>query len=177
MVQQARPERVETGDVLRGTVSDVEVFGVFVDLGGYEGFIDRLEVSWKRIEDLSLFLRVGQEITVFVLNASTERRPMALSLKALEPDPMRAFARDKLGREVSGTVTEISPIGTFVQVSPDLVGLIARSGGDGDSGTSRKEPLVGDGVTVTVLGVNVNRRRISLSLSEEEGRGRDEERD
>ena len=95
---------------------------------------------------------------------------MALSLKALDPDPMREFAREKLGREVSGTVTEIGPIGAFVRVDADLVGLVFRRRPNGETGPARKELQVGDEVAVTVLGVNVHKRQISLALRDlEEG--------
>ncbi|BCL30246.1 hypothetical protein GCM10017557_51050 [Streptomyces aurantiacus] len=175
MPHQIPPGRVQTGDVLRGKISGIEDFGVFVDMGGFEGLIDRLEISWNRIEDHSRFLSVGQEVAVLVLNAVTERGPMALSLKALDPDPMREFAREKLGREVSGTVTEIGPIGAFVRVDvdldADLVGLVLGRRPNGESEPSRKELQVGDDVSVTVLGVNVHKRQISLAVCGE-GEGR-----
>lgn len=156
MPQENSSSPVKAGDVRKGIVSAVEDFGAFVDLGDCEGLIDRLETSWRRGVDVSQVVQVGQEVTVLVLGVDERRGRIALSLKGLEPDPMREFARRALGGATPGRVTEVNRIGTFVQVGDGLVGLLL--------GRSEGELKVGDEVSVTVLGVNLQTRQIRLGL-------------
>lgn len=156
MPQQNSSHPVKAGDVRKGIVSAIEDFGAFVHLGDCEGLIDRLELSWRRAVDVSQVVRIGQEITVLVLGVDQQRGRIALSLKGLEPDPMQEFARRTLGGTISGRVTEVNRIGTFVQVDDDLTGLLF--------GRSEGGLKVGDEVSVTVLGVNLHTRQIRLGL-------------
>ncbi|MEV8014830.1 S1 RNA-binding domain-containing protein [Streptomyces sp. NPDC086554] len=157
MPEQNTSNPVKAGDVRKGVVSAVEEFGVLVDMGDCEGLIDRLEVSWKRGVDASQTVRVGQELAVLVLGVDQRRGRIALSLKGLEPDPMQEFGRKSLGTTISGRVTEINRIGTFVQLDDDLVGLLF--------GQPEKQMKIGDEVSVTVRGVNLHTRQIRLSLA------------
>ncbi|MER7000289.1 DUF6817 domain-containing protein [Streptomyces sp. NPDC000410] len=153
---------LEPGEVRRGVVSGTESFGVFVELGGgKDGFINCAELTWSSeyFAHTSELLSVGQEVTATVLEINWTRVEAELSLKDLEPDPMREFARSQLGRIVPGVViTKRAPIGTFVRMRDGMVGLVPVAD------LAEREPQVGDEVSVEVVGVNINRRQITLAL-------------
>ncbi|MGW7363415.1 DUF6817 domain-containing protein [Streptomyces sp. NPDC054841] len=153
---------LERGEARRAVVSATESSGVFVELGGgNDGFINCAELTWSSeyFAHTSELVSVGQEITATVLDVDWTRVQVQLSLKDLEPDPLREFTRTQLGRIVPGVViTKRAPIGTFVRVLDGAVGLVPVADLAG------REPLVGDEVSVEVVGVNVSSRRITLAL-------------
>ncbi|WP_149827463.1 S1 RNA-binding domain-containing protein [Streptomyces tailanensis] len=161
------------GDVLAGTVASIERFGVFVALDdgpGHPvfpgvGFITIPELSWRHFENPSDVVRVGQRVTCEFLQFDTWNGEARLSLRAMQPDPLRAFADGtEVGRVLRGRVTKLVPFGVFVEVADGIEGLVHLS-------ELTVEPLetpdgvveVGDEMTVVVLEVDLARRRVSLS--------------
>ncbi|MGW6908435.1 S1 RNA-binding domain-containing protein [Streptomyces sp. NPDC054940] len=116
----------EMGQVVRGVVSSIQNFGVFVDLDGTEGFITSPELSRRHVDFPSEVVHVGQEVVAEVLAFELFRPQVRLSLAALEPDPLREFARHGLGRVVRGSVTEVVPFGVLVRVAEGVEGLVHR---------------------------------------------------
>ncbi|MFF9620434.1 S1 RNA-binding domain-containing protein [Streptomyces griseosporeus] len=149
---------LEHGDVVRGVVTHVAAFGVFVELpGGLQGFAAVPELHWQHFDAVQEVVRVGQEVTAEVLAFDVEREQVRLSLKALEPDPWLAFARESLGRTLRGRVTKVAPIGVFVQVAEGVEGLVPRE-------LLGRPCAVGDELSVDVTGINLRRRRIALAV-------------
>src|ERR1041384_1362807 len=64
---------LHTGSHVKGTVTNITDFGVFVDLGGVEGLIHISELSWGRVSHPNQIVKLGQEIEVQVLDVSVER--------------------------------------------------------------------------------------------------------
>ncbi|MGW3403005.1 S1 RNA-binding domain-containing protein [Streptomyces zhihengii] len=155
------------GQVVTGTVTRIAPFGVtFVDVEGFEAFINIPELSWRRFEHPSDVVSVGERIRAEVLDADLVRGRLALSLKGLQDDPMRELT-GLAGRTVRGRVTKLIPFGVFVRVEdrPDgfegLVHndeLLDRRAEDPQAGIA-----VGDEMRVKVLAVDPPRRRITLS--------------
>lgn len=151
---------LERGQVCKGVVTSVERFGAFVDLGGVEGVVTVVNLAWTRFDHPSEIVRVGQEVTVTVLDVDVERGRVSLSLKDLQPDPFQEFARTQLGRTLHGRVTKVTPIGVFVGVEGGVEGLVPLS--ELTEGT----PEVGDEMVVQVATINVDRRRVGFRRAE-----------
>lgn len=169
------------GDVLAGTVASIESFGVFVALDDGPahpvfpgvGFITFPELSWRRFEDASDVVRVGQRVTCEFLQFDTWNGEARLSLRAMQPDPLREFAdRTEAGRVLRGRVTKLIPFGVFVEVADGIEGLVHLS-------ELTVEPLespdgvveVGDEMAVVLMEVDLARRRVSLSHIRAVGKG------
>ncbi|WP_078662463.1 S1 RNA-binding domain-containing protein [Streptomyces bicolor] len=149
----------EQGQVVRGIVSRIESFGVFVDLDGTEGFITAPELSRHHIDSFDEVVHVGQEINAEVLAFELFRPQVRLSLAALAPDPLAEFARNGgLGRVVRGQVTKVVPFGVFVRVAEGVEGLV-HCDLLGDSGW----PDAGDEMSVEVIDINLRLRRVALT--------------
>lgn len=107
---------IKKDDILEGTVSGITNFGVFVNLGDFDGLVHRSEVSWDFIDDLSKIIKIGQKIKVKVVDIQDGR--IFLSIKRLIPNPfLKEVNKYKEGEIVEGTVIKIVPFGAFVKIN------------------------------------------------------------
>ncbi len=97
------PARYQPGQVIKGKITKITTFGVFVGLeDGLEGLLHISELSDEKIEKPEEIVSVGEEIEVKVLRVDTEERKIGLSRRrvdwtaeqeakaAKEEDPMGA---------------------------------------------------------------------------------------
>ncbi len=114
---------LKVGDVVKGVVTGVVDFGVFVNVDGIEGLIHISEISWERVNNPSDYVKVGDQIEAKIIAIDKER--LSLSMKQLVEDPwISEVANLKKGTKVEGTVTRITPFGAFVQISPAVEALV-----------------------------------------------------
>ncbi len=167
--------RIVPGAVLPGTVTSLQPYGAFVDLGGVEGMIHISELAFERVRDPSDLLSVGQQVEVAVLRVDQTDNPrhpqkIALSLRALAKNPWTDADRQfPVGATVKGRVTRVQPFGAFVELAPGLEGMVHISElGATKRVTHPNEVLsAGQEVEATVLSVELDKRRIGLSLNPE----------
>ncbi|RBP98357.1 30S ribosomal protein S1 [Bifidobacterium aemilianum] len=160
--------QLKKGQIREGTVSSIVNFGAFVDLGGVDGLIHVSELSWKHIDHPSEVVKVGQKVTVEVLDVDLDRERISLSLKATQEDPWQRFARTHVpGQIVKGKITKIVQFGVFVSVEDGIEGLVHISE-LANRHVDNPETVVksGEEVFVKVIDVDLDRRRISLSLKQ-----------
>jgi small subunit ribosomal protein S1 len=157
---------IEEGQTKTGTVSSLQKFGVFVNLGACDGLIPMSELSWSRINDASEIVQVGQKVDVIVHRLDRQTRKIALSLKQLHGNPWDDFARNnKPGARVNGTVTRTTDFGAFVEIAPGIEGLIHISELSTQRVRKASEVVkVGQPVEVQILTLEPGQRRIGLSL-------------
>lgn len=81
-------QKLAAGDVIEGTVKRLTDFGAFVEvLPGIDGLVHISQISHKRVESPKDALKVGQEVTVKVLEVNAADERVSLSIKALEEPP------------------------------------------------------------------------------------------
>ena len=81
-------QKLAAGDVIEGTVKRLTDFGAFVEvLPGIDGLVHISQISHKRVENPKDVLKVGQEVTVKVLEVNAADERVSLSIKALEELP------------------------------------------------------------------------------------------
>ncbi len=81
-------QKLAKGDVVEGTVKRLTDFGAFVEvLPGIDGLVHVSQISHKRVESPKDALKVGQEVTVKVLEVNAADERVSLSIKALEERP------------------------------------------------------------------------------------------
>lgn len=159
------------GDVVSGTVESVHNFGVFVHLDGEPGglctgFIRVIDLTWSPISHASEVVQAGQRVTGEVVVSETRSGQVTISLKALQPDPLIAFAAQE-GSALQGPVTKVVPFGVFVRVADAVEGLLHRTelppeAVDGERILVRE----GDVLGVQVVEVDLQRHRVRLSRSD-----------
>jgi small subunit ribosomal protein S1 len=76
------PGRYKAGDVVKGTITKITNFGVFVGLeDGLEGLLHISELSEDKIENAEEVVKVGDPIEVKILRVDTDDRKIGLSKK------------------------------------------------------------------------------------------------
>ncbi len=171
---------LQPGQRLRGRVTHVRDFGVFVDLGGVEGLVHMSEVSWDRGVRPADAARPGDEVEVVVLRVGEgpprrdgkppERRGrdrdgrISLSNKATLPDPIETnHGEIAEGPGRQGQVTRPAEFGAFIELAPAVEGLLHVSElGQGlkHAGERVKE---GEEIYVVIERIDIKGRRVSLS--------------
>ncbi len=165
-------DRYKAGTKVKGLVSGITSFGLFVSLpfgqkDGEEQYVDGLihisEVSWEKVEDLSERFVMGDEIEAVVIGSDKDSKRIDLSLKRLTADPfqevLQAFPVDK---KISGVVTDVTDQGVTLDLGQigDIIveGMIKK---DKIPPTTTYE--VGETVKATVTQLDVKRRRVMLT--------------
>jgi small subunit ribosomal protein S1 len=111
-----------------------------------------------------------------VLDIEKGSERFSLGIKQLQPDPWETVGeRYEVGKEISGTVTNITDFGVFVELEEGIEGLVHVSE---ISKEKVKNPAgkfnVGDVITSKVMNINSEERRIGLSVKRLEAEEEDE---
>ncbi|QOY55597.1 30S ribosomal protein S1 [Candidatus Sulfurimonas marisnigri] len=157
---------LDEGDTITVTVSNIEAYGVFVDLGNdIEGFLHISEISWnKNVKNPNDYLTVGEEIDVEVIEINSKTHKLRVSLKRLLPKPFDEFMKKfKEGDIVTGAVTSLTDFGAFVRID-GVEGLLHNQDISWDKSTKCKDVLKsGDEVEVKIAKINQEDQKISLN--------------
>jgi len=79
------PSRYQSGQVVKGTVTKLTNFGVFVGLeNGLEGLLHISELADHKVENPEEIVKVGDEIEVKILRVDTDERKIGLSRKRVQ---------------------------------------------------------------------------------------------
>ncbi|UJR80385.1 S1 RNA-binding domain-containing protein [Sandaracinus amylolyticus] len=161
---------LQPGQRLKGRVTQVRDFGVFVDLGGVEGLVHMSELSWDRAVRPSDAARPGDEVEVQVLRVTEPQGRkdrdgrIALSLKALAADPWDVHLQGlEEGQARKGKVTRTAEFGAFVELAPGVEGLLHVTELGRDLKHANERIKEGEEVFVVVERLDKRARRISLS--------------
>ena len=159
---------INEGDVIEGKVSRITDFGAFVNIGEVDGLLHISEISHARVEKVSDVLSVGDTVKVAVIAVDKENEKISLSAKTLLPTQWEvARATIKAGDVLEGVVRNTTAFGAFVEVLPEVEGLVHISQISHDRVTNVEDVLKkGDKVTVKVLEFDFESERLSLSIKE-----------
>ena len=159
---------VEIGKEYTGTVKSLTNFGAFVDLGGVDGLVHVSELSWKKVDDPSSILKVGDVVNVRVINFDKEKQKVSLGYRKMEDNPWYNIEEKyPVGSVVTGTVLRMVPFGVFVELEEGVDGLVHISQISNVRLGRPEEVLeVGQKVEMKILDINTELKKISLSIKE-----------
>jgi small subunit ribosomal protein S1 len=124
-------------------------------------------MSWTRkISHANEMLKRGDVIECQVISVDEDRKRIALGLKQLAGDPWETTIPEKFqpGTVVKGKVTKITNFGVFVELEPELEGLLHISElADHKVDNPEEIVKVGQEIEVRVLRVDSAERKIGLS--------------
>jgi small subunit ribosomal protein S1 len=157
---------LQQGSRVKGVVTNITDFGVFVDLGGVEGLIHISELSWGRVSHPNQIVKLSEEIQVQVLDISPERCRVALSLKRLAPNPWESAATDfPVGTIHKAVITSVMSYGAFARIEAGVEGLIHGSEMVlAPNQTPRDILFEGQELEVRILHLDATHQRMGLSL-------------
>lgn len=158
--------KLKVGDVVDGVITGVIDFGAFVNVDGIEGLIHISEISWERVEDPRDYVKTGDKVKAKIIAIDKDR--LSLSLKQTQEDPwLKEVTKFKVGAQVEGKVTRITPFGAFVQLSPAVEALVHVSEmSSDDSADPEKIFHLNEKKKFKVIDVDTEARKIALSLKE-----------
>lgn len=101
-------EDVTVGMVVPGVVTNLTRFGAFVDIGvKQDGLVHVSEIAHRYISDPSEALKLGQKVSVKVMELDIARKRIALSIKQTEaPAPRQATVKRPAKQEAPATVED-----------------------------------------------------------------------
>lgn len=155
------------GDIVKGFVTNITSFGVFVELGGLEGLIHVSELSWGRVQHPSMILKVGDEVTTMVIEILEDQGRVALSLKRLEKNPWDGLAKTRsAGDVVDAVISSIVKYGAFARLEEGIEGLIHISSITFPKDCTRIDEFLFEGqpVKVGIISIDSHKRRLGLRL-------------
>ena len=162
-------KEIEVGSILDGRVKNVTDFGVFVDLGGFDGLLHITDLSWGRVKHPNEMVEVGEEITVKVIDIDLERQRISLGLKQLSPHPWEGIIEKyPIGSNIKGKVVSITNYGAFVEIEKGIEGLVhvsEMSWGRNIHHPTEVVQLNGE-VEAQVLTINTDERKIALGFKQ-----------
>jgi len=165
-VRQQILDRLQPGQVVEGSISNIVDFGAFVDLDGIDGLIHISELSWSHVNHPSEILSIGDTVPVKVLDIDRDRQRISLGLKQTQEDPwQRVVDTYNINDELEGKVTKVVTFGAFVEIMDGVEGLVHISELAHHHVENPREVVEpGATVKVKVLEIDSERRRLSLSI-------------
>ena len=162
-------DKLAEGQVIDGVVKNITDYGAFVDLGGIDGLLHVTDMSYKRVNHPSEMIEIGPTVTVQIIGINEETQRISLGMKQLESDPWDGVsAKYPVGMKMTGTVTNITEYGAFVEIEPGIEGLVHVSEMSWTKKNVHPGKIVSTSqeVEVMVLEVDSEKRRISLGLKQ-----------
>jgi len=162
-------QKYPPGTIVTTKVRSVTNFGVFVEIEeGIDGMIHISDMSWtKKYNHPSEALQKDQEVKCVVLNINEEKHRISLGIKQMTEDPwIHAIPAKYIpGQIIKGKVTKLTNFGAFIELEPDLEGLLHISE-LADHKIDKPQDVVeqDDEVEVKILNVDPEARKIGLSL-------------
>ncbi len=161
-------EKYPVGTTIEGKIKNITDFGIFIGIDeGIDGLVHISDISWtKRIKHPSEVYKKGQEVQAIVLKIDKENERFSLGIKQLTPDPWEEIPNKyKPGTRVTGTVTNITDFGIFVELEEGIEGLIHVSEVPKDKrGSALSKFQVDDVIQALVISVSPEEKKIALSL-------------
>ncbi len=161
-------EKYPVGTTIEGKIKNITDFGLFIGIGeGIDGLVHISDISWiKRIKHPSELYKKGDVVQAIVMDIEKENERFSLGIKQLQEDPWKTVAeRYTVGKEIAGTVTNLTDFGVFIELEEGIEGLVHVSE---ISKEKIKTPIgkysIGDVITAKVMNINSEERRIGLSI-------------
>ncbi len=164
-------DKFNIGDKVKGTVSHLESFGAFIDLGGIDGLAHISELSWNRVTKPQNVLKEGQQVEATIIDLDAEKGKISLSLKDPDKNPW-TLTKEKIavGDIVEGKVVRMVPFGAFVALETGIDGLVHISQISQKRIAKPEDVLeIGQVIKVKVMEINDETKKISLSKKEADG--------
>lgn len=171
MERSADPEsrrplaELQVGQELQGTVTKVELFGAFVNIGAErDGLVHISNLRKERVNRVEDVVSVGQAVQVWISKVDPASGRVELTM--VRP-VLRKWSDLKPGLRAEGTVVKLEKFGAFVDIGAERPGLVHVSEMSNDYVTNPAQiAKEGDTVSVTVLEVDRTKRQIRLTMKQ-----------
>ena len=161
-------EKYPLGTIIEGKIKNITDFGLFIGIDeGIDGLVHISDISWtKRIKHPGEVYKKGDTVQAKVLDIDKNNERFSLGIKQLQEDPWKTVAeRYEVGKEITGTVTNVTDFGVFVELEEGIEGLVHVSEISTEKVKTPSDQFnVADVITARVMNINSDERRIGLSI-------------
>ena len=157
---------INVGDKVKGKVSSIASFGVFLDLGGVEGLIHISRLSQVHVDDPNTMFKKGDEIDAVVVELDRDKNRIALSRKELEESPWKGVeAEFPVGTQHKGIVRRLTDFGAYIELKPGVDGLLRTAEMSWTKRIKKPSDLFkpGQEVNIEVVAVSEDKNTVTLS--------------
>jgi small subunit ribosomal protein S1 len=157
--------KLAIGQIVEGEVSGIVDFGIFLKFADrLEGLVHISELAWTRIDHPKDLYKVGQKVQAQVITIDRDR--ISLSIKRLQPDPwVESIKKYQVGQKVQGKVTKVMQFGAFVELDPEIYGLVHSVELSNDEVKDPADLIkVGDEKEFKIISIEPQEHRLGLSL-------------
>lgn len=159
-------DQFQVNQHVKGTVSNITDFGVFVQLApGVDGLVHISDLSWtEHIKHPADMFKKGDEVEAVILDINKQKRKISLGIKQLTENPWENIEQKyPVGSMVEGEISKITDFGAFVKLPTGIDGLIHVS--EAPAGEKLENILkVGQKIQCKVVKVSTEERKIGLAL-------------
>ena len=168
---------LEVGNIKEGKVSSIVNFGAFVDIGGMDGLVHVSELSWRHVENPNEVVKVGDKVSVKVLEIDNDKGRISLSMKQVTEDPWEDFSsKFKEGDIAEGKVSKVVPFGAFVTIGGGVEGLVHVSEISLNEIKSPELELgIAQKVQIKLIEIDSEKRKVSLSIRQADPKWKEED--
>ena len=162
-------DTLEEGAIIKGSITNITDYGIFIDLGGMDGLCHITDLSWGRVSHPSKLFKVNEEVEVKVLKYDKETDKVSLGVKQLKEDPWKTVQeRYPVGAKTSGCVVSTTDYGVFAELEEGVEGLIHISEMSWSKKTKHPSKIleIGSEVEIQVLNIDADAKRISLGMKQ-----------
>ena len=120
-------EKYPIGTTIEGKIKNITDFGIFIGIDeGIDGLVHISDLSWtKRVKHPSELYKKGDVVQAIVLDIEKDNERFSLGVKQLLEDPWKSVAvRYRAGTEITGTITNVTDFGIFVELEEGIEGLV-----------------------------------------------------
>ncbi len=158
-------------DVVTGKVTKLTKFGAFVEIKeDVEGLVHINDLSWDQVNNPGDIVQEGQEIQFKIMELVPEERKISCSIKHLTLSPWEKLKQKYPPQTiVDGVISGVTPFGLFVELEPDVEGLVHISQVHKANAENIGEMFKkGSPLSAVVINVDTKKKRISLSIKDYE---------
>ncbi|PID73354.1 MAG: 30S ribosomal protein S1 [Desulfobacterales bacterium] len=161
-------EKYPVGTTIEGKIKNITDFGLFIGIDeGIDGLVHISDISWtKRIKHPGEVFKKGDTVRAIVLDIEKNNERFSLGIKQLQSDPWETVAeRYEVGKEITGTITNVTDFGIFIELEEGIEGLVHVSEISKEKIKNPGEKFnIGEVITAKVMNINSDERRIGLSI-------------
>jgi small subunit ribosomal protein S1 len=168
-LREAMRDSLKEDSIVKGTITNITDYGIFVDLGGMDGLCHITDLSWGRVSHPSKMFKVGEEVEVKILKYDKDSGKVSLGVKQLKEDPWSTVQdRYPVGEKTTGKVVSITDYGVFAELEEGVEGLIHISEMTWSKKAKHPSKIVsmGDKIEIVVLNIDAAAKRISLGMKQ-----------
>lgn len=157
------------GDIIEGTVTSVTDYGAFIEIKeGIEGLAHVSELSWaKRQKHPKSYVSINEIVHAEVLALDCDEHRISLGLKQLQQDPWEQLQSTvKIGDIRKGKITSVTKFGAFVEIIPEIEGLIHFKDYTWEDRADHSMIKKGEEVEFKILEMNSRERKVGCGIKQ-----------